>query len=253
AAVPLLALGNPRLGVEHVTSWEAGYKGRWGSLFVELDGYYSIMNDFVTDVLPGVNPSYAPWTAPAEVAASDRDAVANAVRAALAAAGQSLVAAALTRLPDGSTAMVLSVGNAGRATVRGAELDVSYRPSPRWQFDANVAVFGFDLAASTFVPGDLVLPNTPARSASVSLLYRGPHGFDVTASLHATSAFQWAAGPFVGPVPSAETVNTSVSYALWPGFRLQATAADLFDQRRYQNFGGAVIGRRVLAGLEAKF
>jgi outer membrane receptor protein involved in Fe transport len=119
--------------------------------------------------------------------------------------------------------------------------------------NGNFSIFGFDLAASTFVAGDVVLPNTPARRGNLALIYRGQHGLDLTASLHLTSAFQWAAGTFAGPVPSSETVNASASFLVRPALRLQAVASDLFDQRRYQNFGGAVIGRRMMLGLSARF
>jgi iron complex outermembrane receptor protein len=253
AAVPLLALGNRHLKVERVTSWEAGYRGQLGPVSVELDGYVSIMRDFVTDVLPGVNPDFAPWTAPDAVPADQRDAVAAAVRGALIGGGQALAASALTRLEDGSTAMVLSVGNAGKATVRGLEADATWRLDPQLEVNANASLFGYHLTASSFVAGDLVLPNTPARRGNLAVRYHGRSGLDLMASVHATSAFQWAAGPFVGPVPSTETVNATASYHLTPSIRVQVAATDLFDQRRYQNFGGAVIGRRILGAVEAKF
>ena len=253
SAVPVLALGNPQLDVEHVTSYEVGYKGQFGRLFVTLDGYYSIMNGFVTDVLPGINPAFASWTAPAAVTDSLRSAVATAVHDALINAGQAFAAAALTRLANGNTALVLSVGNAGRATVRGIEADATLQLSHQLSLNANVSMFAFDLAASTFVAGDLVLPNTPARRGNLSVAYRGPHGLDLTGSLHFSTAFDWSAGTFAGRVPAAQTVNASASYPVTRTFRVQAVATDLFNQRRYQNFGGAVIGRRLLAGITAKF
>lgn len=252
-AVPLLALGNPDLDVEHVTSWELGYKGTWGRVFVEVAGYYSRMNRFVTDVLPGVNPRYAPWTAPDAVPAADRDAVVAAVRQLLTDAGQGLAASALTRLEDGRTAMVLSIGNAGRATVRGVELEATWQATPELTLHGNLALFGFHLEPGSFVAGDVVLPNTPERTGNVVLSYRGRGGLDLGASVHLTSAHAWAAGTFVGPVPSTETVNATASQALGPGVRIQVAITNLLDQRRYHQFGGTVIGRRILGGMQFRF
>jgi outer membrane receptor protein involved in Fe transport len=181
-----------------------------------------------------------------------RGAVASAVHDALTAAGQEFAAAALTRLGDGSTAMVLSVGNAGRAHVRGIEADATLRLSPNLQVNGNFSLFGFSLAASTFVPGDVVLPNTPARRGNISVTYR-ERKLDLSASLHLTTAFDWSAGTFQGRVPATQTVNASSGYAFGRGLRVQLLATNLLGQRRYQNFGGAVIGRRVLAGISAKF
>jgi hypothetical protein len=38
-----------------------------------------------------------------------------------------------------------------------------------------------------------------------------------------------------------------------PSFRVFAVGTNIFDQQRYQLFGGSVIGRRVLGGVTATF
>src|SRR5207244_12688367 len=92
--------------------------------FIPLDAYAARMENFTTGQLPagttGLNPTYQPWTAPSAVPAASRAAVEAAVLSALAVRG-STVQNGLTRLPDGTTAIVLSFGNAGTVDEWGVE------------------------------------------------------------------------------------------------------------------------------------
>src|SRR5207237_4898521 len=107
------SLGNPVHAPQTVTSYEAGYKGQIGwRAFITLDAYAARIENFTTSMLPGVNPMYPRWTAPPEVPAADRATVESAVRNALA-PRSSAVQNGLTRLPDATTAVVLSFPNAG--------------------------------------------------------------------------------------------------------------------------------------------
>jgi len=63
----------------------------------------------------------------------------------------------------------------------------------------------------------------------------------------------WAAGNFQDYVPASEFVNLSAGYRISNNLRIHGTATNLLDQERFQLYGGSVIGRRVLAGLTAKF
>jgi len=63
----------------------------------------------------------------------------------------------------------------------------------------------------------------------------------------------WAAGNFQGYVPASEFVNLSAGYRISNNLRIHGTATNLLDQERFQLYGGSVIGRRVVAGLTAKF
>src|SRR4029077_8183221 len=112
AAVPESTLGNPFLVPQTVTSYEVGYKGQIGwRAFVTLDAYAARIENFTTNQLPAgstrLNPLFQPWTAPSAVPATSRAEVEAAVLSALAARG-STVQNGLTRLPDGTTAIVLS-------------------------------------------------------------------------------------------------------------------------------------------------
>ncbi|MDQ3427386.1 MAG: TonB-dependent receptor [Gemmatimonadota bacterium] len=52
---------------------------------------------------------------------------------------------------------------------------------------------------------------------------------------------------------ASEFVNLSAGYRISNNLRIHGTATNLLDQERFQLYGGSVIGRRVLAGLTAKF
>ena len=100
--------------------------------------------------------------------------------------------------------------------------------------------------------GDQLLPNTPSKKGTIGLSYGGQR-FDANASLRLVDGYQWAAGVFQGYVPSSESVNVSAGYRINNFIRIHGTATNLLDQKRFQLYGGSVIGRRVLGGLTANF
>ena len=61
AQTPAFALGNRDLDVEKVTGWEFGYKGSLSNkAYVTADFYINKLTNFVTDLLPAVNPDNFP-------------------------------------------------------------------------------------------------------------------------------------------------------------------------------------------------
>jgi iron complex outermembrane recepter protein len=274
AGTPALALGNADLKVEKVTGWELGYKGSLSSkLYVTVDGYVNKLKDFVTDLLPGVNGAYPSYgltdevDVPAELTALDARLAllglpANhplrapiplllAGHAAVQAGTQLQGANALATLPDGSRAIVLSYTNAGQVTERGVEVGLGYQLTPEVRGD--VSFTGFDFTVKSQAAGDQLVPNTPGKKASLSLSYAGQQGLDANVTVRLVDGYQWAAGVFQGYVPSNEFVNVSAGYQVNNYVRVHATATNLFDQKRFQLYGGSVIGRRVLGGITASF
>ena len=280
AATPALALGNADLKVEKVTGWEFGYKGSLSNkAYVTADFYLNELKDFVTDLLPGVNPAYPAFAltdgvdVSAELTAIDQriqflqsqGAISAQQAAALRApipvllggyaqlgAGTQIQGAnALATLPDGSRALVLSYTNAGSVTERGFELGVGYQFTPEIRGDASFT--GFDFTVNSQQVGDQLLPNTPSKKATFSLTYAGQQGIDGNVTVRLVDGYQWAAGLFQGYVPSNEFVNVSAGYRFNNYFRIHATATNLFDEKRFQLYGGSVIGRRVLGGITATF
>ncbi len=276
----VLALGNANLDVETVLGWELGYKGSISNtLYFTADFYINKLENFVTDLLPGVNPAYPTFqltdngiNVPADLTALDQriqqleqggqltPAQAAALRAPIPTlqAGYGSVVAGTTisgapglaTLPDGSRAVVLSYTNAGQVTERGMELGVGYQFTPQLRADASFT--GFDFEVESQQAGDQLLPNTPSKKATLGLSYVGER-FDVNGAVRLIDGYQWAAGVFQGYVPSSEQINLGAGFRVNNYLRINASATNLLDQKRFQLYGGSVIGRRVLAGITAGF
>jgi iron complex outermembrane receptor protein len=255
-AVPESALGNPRLRPQTVMSYEAGYKGQLGRrFFVTLDLYRAHMRDFLTDQLPagttGVNPVFQPWTAPSEVPAAARAQVEAAVLAALA-ARSSRIRNGLTRLADGTTAVVFSWGNAGVVDEWGVELGTSLSLANAWTLGATYSWFDSDVSQNPTAL-NVLSPNTPRHKGTATLEYAGRQGITVAVDARIVAGYHWASGIWDGDVPASQTVNLNAAYRLSPHLRTYVIATNLLDQRRFQFYGASVIRRRVLGGLTATF
>lgn len=245
--VPVFAFGNRNLEVEGVTGLELGYKGLVGErLYLTADLFYSRVENLITDLLPGANPRYGPWTAPAAVPDSARPVLEDAVNDFLGPEG-------LTRLSDGRTAFVVSIGNAGKARTWGGELAAGLTMSPALRLDANYSYFGFDVDDSSVLPGDRILPNTPEHSGTLSLSYRPRSGVEGRVQLHAATGFQWASGIYAGYVPARWTLDLAAGWRVTDRLTLRFLGTNVLDQKHYEVFGGSVLGRRLLAGLSVSY
>ena len=241
AAVPLLVIGNEELAPEKVTGFEVGYKAQLGRVFLSADAYYSEIEDFNTGALPGANPGFVPWTAP--------EAVPEPVRGPLEDAVIGQVGPALTRLPDGTTAVVLSLGNAGQATEWGVELGAGVQVSELVRLDGNYTHYDFSLDQDRFLPGDSILPNTPSNTVNLAATYQDPEGLRIRAGLRIVSKYDFLGGVFQGEVPASQSVDLNIGYRVTDSMRLDVTGSNVFDQQRFHVFGGSLVGRRLLASL----
>jgi outer membrane receptor protein involved in Fe transport len=146
--------------------------------------------------------------------------------------------------------VVLSYTNAGKVTERGVELGLGYQFTP--EIRADVSFTGFDFDVNSQQAGDQLVPNTPSKKATIGLAYGGSK-FDANASLRLVDGYPWAAGVFQGYVPASETVNLAAGYRINNRLRIHGTATNLLDEKRFQLYGGSVIGRRVLGGFTGNF
>ncbi len=240
SAVPLLVLGNAKLQPQEVTDWGLGWTADVGRFFVTTDLFYDIIDHFTSGVLAGANPQYGAWTVPAAVPSSAAAAVEGAVQSAV---------PGLTRLADGSTAYVLSFGNEGRAEQWGAELGGGVRLTSRLRLEASYARNDYHLQQSTFLPGDTIVSNTAPNTATVSFTYGVADGALVHGALRFSDAYYFRSGSWVGPVPSSRSVDVSASVPLRHGLRAGIIGTNLLNERRYQLFGGSIVGRRLLATM----
>lgn len=253
AAVPVLALGNAALDVEKTTGYEVGYKGTLSPrVYLTVDAYLNNITNFVTDLLPGINPSYGAWTSPEAVPEQFRAALESAVAAQLGAnPATALAAAGLSRV-GGATAVVVSYGNAGEVDQKGLDIGLGVQLTDEFQLDGSISFFDFEVVSQQ--AGDKLLANTPERKGTLTLNYNGiDHGFDGSISVRMVQSYEWAAGVFAGTIPSSEMVDASLGYQLSPNLRFFAVGTNIFDQQRYQLFGGSVLGRRVLGGISTTF
>jgi iron complex outermembrane receptor protein len=251
AAVPVFAINNPDLVPQKVTSLELGYRGQLSRrTFVTLDTYLNRKNDLVTGLLPAttINPTFLPWTAPTAVAPEDREAVEEAVQSAL---KDSVTRYGLTRLPDGTTAVVLSNGNAGLVVEWGIEIGIVGRLTEEIVLSGNYAYYGYDIREQH--AGDVLQPNTPRHKGGASLACESRNGVQVQLSVRANEGYQFSQGVWRGYVPGSITADLSTSLRLARNVRLNAVATDLFDRQQFESFGSAVVGRRILAGVTLTF
>ncbi len=87
----------------------------------------------------------------------------------------------------------------------------------------------------------------------MALAYSGPQGIALGVDARIVSRYHWQSGIWIGDIPASQIVSLNAGYRISPHLRVYANATDLFDQRRFQVYGGSVIGRRVLAGVTSTF
>ncbi|HEY8166685.1 MAG TPA: TonB-dependent receptor, partial [Gemmatimonadaceae bacterium] len=268
ALTPVFALGNKDLKPQTVTGYELGYRGEiLRNGYVTVDVYLNQKRDFVTALLPGVNPNYPRlFTTGVDLLKNldDITALVNSLsipaanKAALLASqpalrgGYNALVNLATTLPDGSRALVLSYANGGRVEERGFELGTGIQLTDHLRVDGTYSQFDFSIKRAT-IPGDRLVPNTPAKKGTVAIAYTGYGRFDLGASARFVEGYHWLAGVFDGFVPAAQMINANAGYQIGTNVRAQIAATNLFDQRRFEMYGGSVNGRRVLAGVTATF
>lgn len=243
ADVAVLALGNPRLRPERVSSVEAGYSGHLGRrLLLELDVHRSRHRDIVSSLLPGVagvHPPYAvPPSVPADLAALFLQTLARFLDPA--------VRTGLVSRPDGSPAVVQSFANAGEAVVRGADLAIRAHLTEHWQ--STLAYSVLDFTPERQAPGDVLVANAPDHRVAVTLAHAGPT-LRVGIGWRWQPEFEWAAAGSRGIVPAASDVELAVSRRLGAAWELGAAVTNLLDRERHETFGGDVLGRRAMLSV----
>lgn len=237
ASIPIFAFGNPAMDVEKVTSYEAGYAGIFGGkAYVTLDYYQSNLENFVTDLLPGVNPEFALYNPPGALPAP----LVAQIQGALALLGNNR--AGLTTI-DGQPTLVLSYTNSGKVDTQGVDLGVNYYLTSQWVLDFSYSWFDFEVKQKN--PNDKLLPNNPDNKASAGINYAGGK-LGGSLKYRWVDAFDWAAGVFVGKVPSYSVLDLSATYHITDTIGVGIDVSNLTDKEHWQSFGGDLLSRRAL-------
>jgi outer membrane receptor protein involved in Fe transport len=267
----ILALGNNNLDVEKVTSVEVGYKGILDDRFsVSVDVYRSRLTDFVTDLLPGVNPTYPRYSLSDGGInilknLSDLEAVYNQLslpathplRVNLAAlrAGYVQLAAQLgpllATLPTGDRAGVISYTNAGRVDEVGFEVGGKAFVTDELSAEANWSYFDFTVKAQQL--GDVLLPNSPKHKFNATVSYAHRAGYNAGVSFRWVQKYPWAAGIFQGDIPEYAVVNLVSGYQITKNVHLGVNVFNLLNRKHYEIFGGSVLERRILGTVTTTF
>jgi outer membrane receptor for ferrienterochelin and colicins len=246
--IPVLALGNKDLEVEKIKTYEIGYNGILGPrAYLTVDYYQSKLDNFITDLIPNVsatgrtNPNFGAYAPPANLPAPVQAAILNALRANLPAS----LFALLSNLPNGQPIIGLaSYTNFGKVDTQGADVALNYYVSDHWLVDASYSWFDFDVKEQ--LAGDQLLPNAPENKVTAGLTFTGEK---VAGSVKYrwVDGFPWAAGIFVGEVPSYNLVDLSASYRFTDSLEVGLDVTNLFDEEHWQSFGGDLLKRRALA------
>jgi len=244
---PFLAVGNRNLDVEKIVGFEVGYRGVFADrLALTADVYLNRLTDFITDLLPGVNPDYPRYQLPAGIDPEMAPLVQEALEREL---GENFPLLAET--PEGRYAFVLSYGNAGSVDVYGVELGLNYRLSEALAVDANYTYFNFNVRSQA--EGDVLLPNTPRHKFNVGMLYDAAGRVEAAVNVRYVDGYRWAAGIFDGRVPAYALLNASGGVWVLKDVRVGLIVANLLDNKHYQMFGGSVNGRRALLSATVLF
>ncbi|HEX9945787.1 MAG TPA: TonB-dependent receptor [Thermoanaerobaculia bacterium] len=237
-SIPILALGNSNLTVEEIRSYEAGYNGIFGSkLYLTLDYYQSRIENFVTDLLPGVNPAFAPYMPPSFLPAPVAMQVLNTLRGGL---GANF--AGLTSI-NGQPTLVLSYANSGVVDTQGVDVAFNYYVTSRWLADFSYSWFDFEVKERN--ERDQLLPNAPENKFNVGLAYNADR-FGASVKYRWVDDFPWAAGVFVGNVPSYDIVDLGFLYKLNDNWQFGVDVSNALDEEHWESFGGDLLSRRAL-------
>ena len=272
AQTPVMALGNANLDAETVVGWEMGYKGNLAdNAYVSIDLYLNKLKNFVTDLLFGVNRTqFLPFdlsagtSIPTQLATIDGilaslppspgiDAL-RASNAALLAGYTALAASPFTDLAGVGRVIYLSYAQAGEVEEKGIEIGFGYGFTPEFRVDATYTYFDFDIEdPGLAAAGQSIVPNTPRHKGNIAFTYTGFQGFDASLSAKFVEKHEWNAGVFAGRIPANQMVDVNLGYRINNNLRPFAAVSNLLDKRRFQLYGGSVIGRRILVGATATF
>ncbi len=254
----VLLVGNPDLEVEEVTALEVGYRLSFGERSrVDLTMFRGRHEKIIAGPLPLVGtgvgraaPAYSAYQLPVAVIQPFRDAIYNQLLGLVGPANAPFLSG---NLLDNTPIIALATyNNVGDADTTGADVIVDLGLGAG--FSVAVAYSWLDVEADG-VPGDLrerVLANVPENRGSVRVAY-GNRRVSAAVQYRWADAFRFASGPFVGNVPSYDTVDVAADFDLGQHLGLGLQVANALDEDHFQVFGGDLLGRRAIANLRIEW
>jgi len=251
AEASVLALGNRQLELEEITSFELGYRARWGQR-VGLDvTWHEARHEHpiiglipqIDPVLGRVNPAFGAWVGSAQAEANltiDGVTVADEVRAQV---------PALSLDDDGTTIVAAaSYTNLGRADSHGVDADFEFCITDAWTLSAGYSWFDQDVRNAPPGLADQLLPNAPENRFGLTFSFARA-GWSSGLGLRWVDEFRWVDGLTKGDVPSFTAVDLGAAYRLNEHWKAGAQIGNLLDDAHWESFGGDLLRRRALAHL----
>lgn len=242
------SIGNDKLDVEKVLGLEFGYKGILSKdLFITFDAYYDKMNDFITNFLPGINPSIQPWSPNLSGGlAQYNDLVKSIVLSNLKSRDRLRLS-----ILDGKPTFVVSNANIGQVDQYGAEIEVHYNIDKNITVSGNYSYYGFNVVEGN--SSQPLLPNTSPNRVNFSFTYNEPKSWDVSVSFNYTQGFEWLAGTYTGEVPAYSIVNINGGAYLNNNLQMSFNVFNLLNRKFYQIFGGTYLPRYATLRIAYEF
>jgi outer membrane receptor for ferrienterochelin and colicins len=232
------AIGNDGLKVEKNLGFEFGYNGNFkNKFFVNVDIYYNVLNDFITNFLPAVNKNFTSWQANLSDSLSRWNALATSI------VYSKLSERDRQRLSyyNGIPAFVVSNTNIGTVRQYGIDLTLSYYLNKNIFLTGNYSRYNYTIDKN---PGDPdILPNTSPNKVNLAVTYQIPQKFDATVSFLYSDKFDWLAGAYTGVVPAYKLVNLNAGYYILKNLQLGVSVFNLLNEEHYEMFGGSLLPR----------
>ena len=247
--IPVLALGNEKLKVEEITGVEIGYSNIFArKLIFHINYFRNRLKNFITDPLPGVNPSYGPYAPPSDLPPQIQAAIVTTLQNNL---PPRLFALMSNSLEGGSAIFAAaSITNAGKANSQGIELDLRYFLGKYWNMDFNYTWFDYKVKEELIE--DKILANTPEHRINLGMAYVSDR-FDMSLHYRWVDGFPWAAGTFIGDIRSYSLIDLTSNFKIGDGFSLGANISNLLNNKHYEIFGGDILRRRAVASISYRW
>jgi len=245
--IPAMGMGNEKLDVEKIKNYEIGYTGIIADKAVISASYYwSRLEDFVTELLPGVNPAFAPYAPPSVLP----DEVQQLILGTLGQALPPEALAAMTNDAEGNPLFAYSYGNFGKVDTEGMELGISYYPVDSLELSLYYSWLDYTIKQS--LEGSSLLPNSPKNRLAFVASYSAPK-YDLALRGRWIDDFYWSAGIFEGAVPSYTSIDLNFRYHINSSWDVGVIADNLLDDEHWETFGGDITQRRAYFFLGYSF